>query len=295
MSTTTGPLFDRWWRITVGEKTVEALRVEFKVVRTLTEDPNAIEFSIYNLSADSRAKVQSAAEAGRLTATVEAGYQDERRRGILGSGDVATIDHVRRGPDWVTRIRVLDGWRRIITARVSDSLAPGTKIVEALKTAIKPLVQKTGQGAQLGEGNALRMAAAADLPVTEFTQGFVLRGRAYQQAQIILQAAGLEISVQNGVLQVLKPLQTKTETAVLLSPSTGLIDSPETGAPDPKTKRVLTKMRALLNHQIEPGRALKLEGVVRAGEYRVEKVTHTGDSHGQGWYSEIEAIPRRTV
>lgn len=283
--TTSGELFDRWWKVTVGEKEIEAsLRVEFKAVRTLTDEPNAIEIGIYNLAPASRGYLEQALAGPKVTAVLEAGYRDQRRRGVLALGDVASIDHVRRGPDWVTKVRVLDGWRGITTARISESLGPGTTIQQALQAAI--------DRTRLNPGNWVRALQEGSPRVAQFSHGLTLQGRAYDQVLLLADAAGFEVSVQNGELQLLETGAAVTAEAVLLSPSTGLIESPETGAPDPKTGRIVTKMKSLLNHLITPGRAISLDGVAKKGVYRVEKVTHLGDSHGQPWYSEIEATPR---
>ena len=112
---------------------------------------------------------------------------------------------------------------------------------------------------------------------------------------------GLEWSIQEGQLQVLPPDEGSDEDVVVLSAATGLIGTIN------KTKVVnqslLTKKdgklinagiscTSLLNPDIRPGRRIKIESSFRPdlnGIYRVIKVKHTGDTHAQPWYSEIEA------
>jgi len=46
---------------------------------------------------------------------------------------------------------------------------------------------------------------------------------------------------------------------------------------------------SLLNPEIRPGRRVQVESQFVNGVFKVEKVTHSGDTHSTQFYSEVEA------
>jgi hypothetical protein len=274
-------LFDRYWRVTVGDKQIDALRVEFKVTRTLSATPNPLELTISNLSADTRAKLQPKGAVVELVA----GYKGTAE--LIFRGDVRTIDHLRRGSEWATKILSGDGERAWNSARINESLAPGAKMSDAIMRSVSAF--------GINAGNAVREVAAGGFRggLDQFSSGVVLHGPVKDVLGGLLESAGLDWSIQDMQLQLLRPGAVTEEQAILLSPETGLIESPETGAPDQKGNTTgITKMRSLLQPGMRPGRQIRLQSFSKSGFYRCEKVVHVGDSHAiTPWYSEIEARP----
>jgi hypothetical protein len=81
------------------------------------------------------------------------------------------------------------------------------------------------------------------------------------------------------------------EEAVLLTPATGLIGSPEHGTPDKKHAASVLKARSLLQPAIKPCKRVVIRSQSISGTFCVQKVTHHGDTAGGDWYSDLEALP----
>jgi hypothetical protein len=269
-------LFDRRVSAQIDTLLVEGLRIAFKVERsTSTKPPNKAEIQIYNLSEDSRARTQKRNAA----IVLQAGYPDTI--GQLFSGNVKTVSHVRSGADWITKVVSADGEVQYRTARISESFKAGTKPEQVAQKLIDAL--------KLKAGNVLKEIAKGDFAkgLTEFTNGKVLQGNAAKELDTLLSSLGLTYSIQDGALQVLRFGKATEAPAVVLNTETGLIGSPEFGETG-KDKHTVLKVKSLLQPELVPGRRIKLESETKDCIARVEKVIHTGDTHGPAWYSDCE-------
>lgn len=283
----TPTLFGRVCRVIVGRPQadyrtlapdaveVEGLRVQFKVTRTGTSEPNAAEVSVWNLAPSTRAVTQ--VKGSKLI--LLAGYEGSFRQVI--AADVRTVDHTRQGAHWVSKFGVGDGERAYLYARVSDSFAPGTDA----GTIARRLVTELG----LDPGNAVDTIAAA---ARTFTQGYSARGRAAAELDRLTAALGLTWSVQDGRVQVLSSTSfLEPSTSIELSPSSGLVGSPEHGSPNEKGGPGVLKVKSLLQPDLRPGVRFALVSSVATGTYRCGRVEHSGDTAGGEWYTTVEATP----
>lgn len=269
--------FGRIYELQVDTLVVSGLRVTFKVTKDDKPEPNKCEVSIYNLSAESRAKCQKVNSALIL----KAGYE-EAGLTVMFSGTVSKVSHVREGADWVTKIISGDGeypWR---TVRVSESFAPGATI----ETVTKALINKLG----LKEGNALSEIAKGGFArgVQDFAHGKSIVGLGSKELVRLMKSVGYNISIQDGAVQILKPGSSNGQTPSV-DAATGLIGSPEFGETGEGPSKTLTlKATVLLKPQIIPGSKLELKSVSKNGFFFVNKVIHEGDNFGGPWYSKLE-------
>ena len=278
-------LFGRSVRLIIGSTLIEGLRAQFKIKKTATKEPNECELSIWNLSETSRAALQ--AKGTRII--VEAGYISTAS--VIFAGDSSIIDHKHEGPDWISRIQCGDGERAFKFATLNQSFGPGVSVLEVFKKAAGQLVFK---GVSID--NAVKQAQTE--LTGQFTQGYVLSGRAFSAAAQLAESYGLELSIQDGQLQLIRRASTTQDQAVVLSASTGLIGSPEHGtpaaaAPDGRKKPQVLKAKSLLQPGIRAGGRVRIEAESPGnnGDFKVLTVVHDGDTHGGSWYSEIEAVP----
>lgn len=254
---------------------VEGLRVQFKVTRTGTKEPNTADVAVWNLSPSHRALVQ--AKGSKLI--LLAGYEGTFKQ--VFSGDVRTVDQVREGPNWITKFGVGDGERAYLYARVSEAFAPGTpaNVVGAR------LITLLG----LDPGDALARVEAVG---KSFTQGYSARGPVSRELDRLLGGLGLTWSVQDGRLQVLRPGESiQPSTSIELAPGTGLIGSPEHGSPDEKGGPGVLKAKSLLQPDLRPAVRFALVSESATGNYVCGKVELSGDTAGGEWYTTIEATP----
>lgn len=268
-------LFGRVVSVQVDKLLVEQLRVSFKIEKDLSTAPNKVEVSIYNLSEDSR-KITQKKDAVLI---VQAGYESNVAQ--IFEGTVRTVSHVLSGGDRITKIMAGDGEKELRGSRVSESFAPGA----SFENVARRLVASLG----LKEGNLMEELSKGGFRqgLTDFANGKIVHGLASNELKSLLKSAGLEYSIQDGAVQALRHDQSSGLPVVLLEAGSGLVGSPEYGETGPK-KRITLKAKSLLQPALIPGRRVKLDSLTASGVFRIDKVTHTGDTHAQNWYSEIE-------
>jgi hypothetical protein len=286
--------------------------VRFTVHRSLKPEPDTLELVIWNLNQDHRSALQrhadpstaigakkrakkSAAAAVRdaVQVRVEAGYLPEGlTSGALGAltsigmgalplifgGDVREIWSTREGPDWITTLTAGDG-DTASNARVNKAFGPGTPLRFA--------IEQVASGLGLGLGQLPRELATATLwdGGREYPSGIVLSGNGYSQLTRLLTGAGYTWTVQDAEIVVVKLAGGGFDTAVLLTPETGLIGSP-TPANDGRVSA-----QALLQPDLVPGRQVEFDARHVQGHYLVETAEYVGETAGQEWYVQIEAVP----
>lgn len=251
------------------------LRIAFKVVKTTEKTPNTAEITITNLAAPTRAALQ----VKGLKVRLEAGYQ---ATGVstLFLGDVRTVDHVRDGADWNTVIKAGDGERAFQYGRVSESWAAGTQALDVARTIAGRLGLPLGvlsSGAETALGKTLHA-------------GWAAQGLAQRELSRLLGAFGLTWSAQDGQVQIMARGESLTVSIPEIAPDSGLIGSPEVGSPEKKGGPALVKFRSLLLPQARPGARVSLRSERYKGTMKVKKATHTGDTAGGDWFTEIEAV-----
>jgi hypothetical protein len=271
-------LFHRVASVTVGTLKVTGLRVQFKVTKTLRPEPNTAEICLTNLSADSRKQMQTE----NVAVVLEAGYQGQDGRSTVQQlflGDMRVGGHSRQGTDWVTKLHAGDGEKATRTARISESFAKGARkssvvrrLLDSMKIDVKDAVAKVGSAG---------FAAGAE----QFAKGVSVEGSTAKELTKILGSAGYSWSIQDGKVEILGAAET-IGSAIYLSPSTGLVGSPEVDS-----SKGYVKVVSLLQPELRPGAAVELESETFKGRYRVEKVEFRGDTHGAEWFSEAELVP----
>jgi len=293
-----GELFNRRWKITIDTIEFTGLDVMFRIEKSLKDEPNKCELSVWNLNAEHRAAIE---ELNPITTTVgatlkakqkvaarkqatkgipvkiEAGLGEEADLSLLWLGDLRTAHSVREGPDWVTKFESGDGEKAYQNARVNVSYGPKTPVA----TALKAMVRAMG----LGEGNIdtivhkLEIAGVGKI----FPQGTVISGPAAGHIRDFARSADLEWSIQDGTFQFLERGKALAQEAIKVSAETGMLDSPTVDVDG-----ILT-VKMLLVPDIRPGRLLVMDALRIKGNYRADKVTYVCDSAGDEWGVEIQA------
>ncbi len=259
---------------------ITELRVAFKVTKTLVKDPNSAEIKIYNLAESTRAKLPGTGSK----VVLKAGYEDTVEQIFIG--DARSIESKREGVEWVTTLKCGDGERAVQHARVNESFGVNTLASNVITTL--------GEATGLDTGNLSTLAKGGAFP-GRYTQGYAASGKAFKELEKALSAAGYELSIQDGALQVLKPGETTTESVIELSEDSGLVGSPEVSGGEKKegkkntapSKPVL-QVKSLLHGGFRCGRRVAVTSRQYKGVYKCVKVEHTGDSAGGEFYSALE-------
>jgi hypothetical protein len=262
-------LFDRRAVVTFGVrgqpgKRLEGLRVKFSIEKSDESYPNKASISIYNLNPSSRAEV----EKKGLALVLSVGYGLELED--IFNGDIARPITVLEGPDYVTTFEVGDGEKAFQSSRVDVTYKEGTSMKDIFQGLATSLGQTIKDFSQIGPEKILN--------------GLSLSGLSRSHLDELTAKSGLEWSIQDNALQVIKKGGSTNEQAVLLSPESGLI-----GIPKKKAEGI--EFSSLLMPSIRPGRKVMLQSKFISGVFRCEKVTHKGDTHENDWFTTVEAVP----
>ncbi|MCP4570117.1 MAG: hypothetical protein GY841_21255 [FCB group bacterium] len=249
-------------------------RVAFTVSRSTDSSANSASVSIWNLNKEHRSQLEE-----KQPLVIEAGYTGTRQQ--IFSGDITLVNSLHEGPDWITTLESGDGSEAMSAARINLSFKSGVKIEKVLESVAKAM--------GVGLGNAIEKFTAGGFRggIEKFTQGLTIKGRAKQQLDKFMKSAGFNWSIQDGELQVLKPDETMPRTAVYLSnENNGLIGSPELG------DKGIVRARCLLRGNLQPGYLVKIKSTqIDNGLFKITSLTHSGDSMGTDWYTDIEGKP----
>ena len=274
------PLFDRTVRVTVGPPgkagfALENFHITFDVVKTDTSSANTCTVEIWNLAQESRDRIRETDDAIIL----EAGYVEDIGLQQLYVGQVTTVTHSFQPPDWITKITSGDGAQPLRETRVSLSYKSGTSVGTVLKEAM----------ASFG----LPQKGLPVIPSEIYSQGLSYSGPSREIMDKVCERLGLEWSIQSGQIQVLKKRGSTKDTAVLLTPESGLLRPPE-----PKNNKgqhlagaagkAGFRVSCLLQPIIEPGRLVSVESRTASGFFRVDKVTHRGDNLEGDFTTDLE-------
>ena len=249
--------------------------MSFAVNRVSGAEPDTAEISIWGTDAE----IRNAAQKKGAPLDIEAGY--EENFGLLFKGNVRRTFFTTDGVETELRIEAGDGDTALGGTLRQQSFPPHitfekivTDMINALGVSAKDAIDKVkklltdnGQGAKQKQ------------------KGFSISGLASESLNSMLKRAGITYAIQDGTMIVAetgKPSE-NFATAIKLTPTSGLIGSPEQGEGGSIT------VTSLLQPGIRPHRQLQIDSASVKGAYVIEKVTHRGDTHGQEWYSVAEA------
>mgnify|MGYP001558445384 CR=1 FL=1 len=266
-------LFRRYYVLVVGDLEITGLDVGFSIERTLRREPNRASLRVWNLSEDHRSAIE---RMERVRTRLEAGYVSAS--GVIFDGHLVEGASRKDGASWVTELRSGDGHHATRSARISYSYRPGASVTAALEQCARML--------GVGTGNALdAFGRAGTAAGSVLRQGTSLSGRVDDVLDHLCAAAGLEWSIQGGVLQVLDRGRSLRREAIRLTPGTGLVGSPHVDS------RGVLHAEALMVPELEPGRLVSVESAHVQGSWRITKVGYVGESAGKQWGASLEAEP----
>lgn len=269
---------DRVAEVVADTLRLDGMRVAFEVERSLRPTPNKASIKIWNLSRDHRGQLE---QMKRVPVSVRAGYRTTGMTQIF-LGELSRVVSEPSGADIVTTIGGGDGAKQITTSRVSRTFAPGTRTADVLR--------HVAESVGAGMGNALTEIAQGNFGALGevFAQGTTIHGNAAAELGRLCDSAGLEYSIQDGRLQMMRRGRALAATAVRLSPLTGLLGSPSVDA-----KGVLSA-ECMMIPDVFPGRRVLIESRFVRGVYRVEKAAYSGDLRGNDWKIKIEGKAEAT-
>lgn len=283
----------------VGSNGVD-LQITFEVTREHTPDPNVTRIELYNLSDETRSQI----EGYDTYVELYAGYETTGPPSLISSGFVVDSSTERRDAEQVTRIDVYDGWVPLRDTKISVSYKKGASAMQVIK----------------GVASAMKARLSVSKGVTDhvYQSGFSFMGSPHSALTKACAAAGLKWSIQNGAIQITRLLHSTQRRAVVLSPGSGMIGSPEriyksaqeaqpqkSGKKRPQGVQVIStdpekqkrrgwRVHSLLRAEINPGDLVVIESMSASGTYVAESVKHSGDYYGDRWTTEVELFEDQT-
>lgn len=253
---------------------ISDLRVQFHIRKDHSKHPNSCDVTITNLSQTTRTDL----ETKPLNVQLEAGYDDVLR--FMFVGDLRFAMTKMDGPNWHTLLQLGDGDCHYRWSRMNKSYGSGVTVRQVLKDASKSMglsLPKTLEGDPALD-RALNSGALAFGPCRDVLTRY-------------LAPYGYSWSIQNGNLRVLRDDRTHADTYREISEEYGMIGSPEFGSPPKSGKPPHMTVNMLLYPELIPGDKVKLTSKVKNGFFRIERVEHRGDTHGNDWTTEVEIKP----
>jgi hypothetical protein len=247
---------------------------------------NSAVIEIYNLSDD---QIQLLA-SDYLEVSLSVGYKATGAH-LLVQGNVTETSTVKSGNDYVTQLKIGEGYTALNHEQLAKMVSPGKTVADVLEE-IRQQMPGVARGAYTGTN--------LNNPIVF---GWRLKGSPKEMLMKLCEAQNLEYNINSGVLNVSEEnglLSKDTTLAPVINVYSGLIDMPfhtsETGRKPKKDKkrRKGVQFKALLNTDIVPGKIVKLESKWITGFYRVNTARYSGDFRGNDWYvecfcSEIQA------
>ena len=268
-------LFDRKYRIRFGQpraagRELSGLRIAFAIERDSSSESNAATIQIWNLSETSRAEILRSG----ATVSHEAGYG--RELGMIFQGNDFKVNIRRELPDVVTEIKTQDGGFQLRSNIVNIGFELGSSIRDVVSQIMGTFQDLTTNAKEI-----------LTVPADQLSEGWIASGTAKKVLDDLLKPRGIQWSVQDGEIRLVADDKTSNDGAVRLSAGsetlkgTGLVGSPT------KTEDGII-VTSLLNPKIRPYRQIVVESRDINGIYKVDKVTHRGDSWGGDWYTVAE-------
>lgn len=270
----------------------EGLHLTFEVQKDLTVETNKVKFTIWNLTDESRQKI----EKQDLNVDLYAGYRDNGGAKRIFNGSVIRTITTDEGKDMKTVIEASDGQVAVRDSVFALSYAPGTGGLIVVKAIAKNM------GLPLVLGDGVKFGA--------YENGYSFVGKGADALTEVCGGNGCTWSIQNGNLQIILAGGVVANKGLVFNSGSGLIGSParivkSNHNPDkdtPKKKRRQKehkekpdkkagwKIETLLAPTVSPGDAIKVESRVINGWFRVETIKHTGDSINGEYRSQMDLI-----
>ena len=247
---------------------LSGLRIRFSVKRSDAQTPNAAEIRVYNLAPNTAQQIRD--EFTRVI--LQAGY--EENFGVIFDGDIKQVKFGREGgTDTYVDIAAGDGDAAYNFAVVNTTLAAGARQSDQIRAALAPMAERgvTAGYIDTSDDRAL-------------PRGKAMFGMSRDYLRRSADTTATTWSIQDRKVQFVKRTGLLPGQAVALSSATGLV-----GVPEVTNDGVY--IRSLLNPLLVIGGQVQVSGSTDAdGIYRILVVEHTGDTHGNEWYSTITGL-----
>lgn len=263
------------------ELTISKLRIRFKVEKDIFGIPNVAKIEVYNLSGTTRSKLEK--KYSRIL--LNCGY--EGSESLLFAGTITYIFHNKQRENLVTTIYAADGAFSYEKAFFYRSYSNSVKYPKIFNDVIETFDE-------VSSGN---LQAIPDTENSLYGQTFHAASR--DVLDDLASTLDLEWYIENEKLNTIKKGGFINAEILTFNALNGMINSPiitEIGA----------NCQVLLRPTLKIGSVFKIDSISPivqlgnyyfnqinptkgVGQYRINRLLHVGDTHGQNWTTAIEA------
>lgn len=237
-------------------------------------------FSVYNLSATSRAGIQK-----NQVVILNAGYEDDM--GVIFVGQVANVSHKQNGVDWQTKITATAAMSQWLNTQINKTYLENSKAEDIVRDLLNIFGLEVGIF-QLVENMV-------------YPRGRVCVGKLKDVlTEIVVNECKSRLLIRSNQIMINNPADGITK-GYLLTPQSGLlmssddsditaITSAQTSGADAEKKaqeEKTWKRQCLLNYRLGPGDVVQIQSRELNGRFLIVGGKHKGTPTGN-WLTEIE-------
>lgn len=260
------------------------LRCSFDVTTYTGDSLSTCEFRLWNLAPTTKIEPNQ-------TVVFRAGYQS--RIGQIFTGFVTNVFTIRDGTDIITRVTCRSGSNVLDGGTTTASFGKGVTLFDVLTSLAQDWSKPLYLVNSVDKFTSIVMAG-----------GYNVSSDISKELDILAKAYGFEWHLYAGQVFVGFPSDDRKATPVKISSATGMIDAPTLhGGID----GVFCDVKMRLDPRMTPASVLNIEskwpkfdfGAVEfqstidaklEGDWNVQTIQHTGDTHGPDWYTFVKAV-----
>lgn len=285
-------IYGRRYRVVVDLGNNEALdlselRCKFSIKKTAFEEPNQSILTIYNLSPENENRIIQSGQA----VYIEAGYNGSFYGKIYQGNIIQPLRSKENGVDYKLTLVSMDSERFTTWGLVSVSLTAK----QTMRDAIVAATTKAKYPLETG--------SIADTRIS-YPRGKVMFGQSSKYLNQIAKSMNCSYYAEDGFVNIISPELLPPDEIFSLGPENGLIGSPtqtEIGISFECLLNPLISVNSFVridnkkieNYRYSPGTAIR--DLDSQGIYRVITVTYVGDTRGEDWKCECEAIAQAGI
>ena len=263
---------------------INLLRFKFKVINSIKSYPSALTLEIYNLNRSEQTRFEK--EFTRIFVFAGYVYSPTAQPKMIFSGNIKNVVFRKDSTEVITTIYAGDyeeQYKNTVFSRTFQGKTPIRSVISSVASSFPGVV--------IGRLDGLDSSSSA-------IRGFTESGKTSTILDKYAKSNNFEWWLRNGVFNTTAKKTATSETVIVVKSETGLLDAPEVTESG-------VNVKTLLNADYFPRRRVKIDTsqsriniqeatIVRIprtkgnGVFRIEQVTHTGDTRGDQWNSLVE-------
>lgn len=271
-------LFDRVASVSIGPENAEGIklsgiRIAFDITKSIKPNKNKAQIILTNISAQTRSLLKN-----DNVIVLKAGYSENIGEEVLFTGYIKHSYSEYQSVDIHTIIEAVDGSKKLEESTVTISYKGGITVKNLLIDLSKRVPAMQFDFSKL------------DIEDLQISNGVAYAGELKQLLNYLCESVNLDWSFQNNTLKVQSKHKADLVNSLRISPSTGMIGSPEYLSDilkDGKKTQDLPgwRIKSLLIPSLEPGNPILIDSreLTNKATFKVHELIHKGDTHGNDW------------